>query len=699
MHVVMMLAGLARKDTRVLREAAWLARSGLDVTILARSSSGHFEFSQVAGAQIVRVPIEGRVYRGEVTRRARLRHLGYLPASHMEGRDQAELRKRARKSSDELRFIRAPLPVKVVLKARAETTKHGRRIIEAAVRKVDKGWDAFDRRMGDVELGASWRRTLKGRVDDLELAFGPMLDLLLPDAIHAHDMHVLGVAAHAAYRAKKRGRDVKLVYDAHEYVRGMALFATTTKRGLSAWARLEDEYIGYADEVITVSPEIAEAMQRDHNLPRTPTVLLNVPVPRDDVSTAPSVRRRCGLPDDTPLAVYSGVLHSVRGVEEAILALEKVPDLHLAVVSVPSAYTPQADAMRALAASHGLADRVHLVDPVDAPDVPAYLSSADFGVIPIHGGWLSYDYALPNKFFEYLSAGLPLAVSDLPTMGRLVRAESLGTTFTDGDPESLAEAYRDMLANLPTYTANAVGSGLRAESDWRRQESLLRSVYERTLGVRLRPDGDIDPRPLVLEETPVVSGPRQGPTFVAIGPENHKGWASALAVALADENPDIELEVTAIRGVPTDPYVVHTPHRRTYHEATWQAGRSMFLQRRMTHAVWEEGKPIGGDYGTPTCLEEARALVSSGGRGVIWLHHPPDEHMEMHLEDFVALGIPLFTSSQEVVSVAEDTVQFVARDEAPQRIAEALGIATGRSSSGQPRADERATDAPAAQTD
>ena len=40
MHVVMMLAGLARNDTRVLREAAWLARAGLDVTILARSVSG-----------------------------------------------------------------------------------------------------------------------------------------------------------------------------------------------------------------------------------------------------------------------------------------------------------------------------------------------------------------------------------------------------------------------------------------------------------------------------------------------------------------------------------------------------------------------------------------------------------------------------------------------------------------------------------
>lgn len=674
MHVVMMLAGLARKDTRVLREAAWLARAGLDVTVLARSSSGHVEFSQVAGAQIVRVPVESRIHRGEVTRRARWRHLGYLPAAHVESRDQAQLRKRARKYSDELRFSRSPLPLKVLLKLRNETTNYGRAALESTVRQLDKGWEAFDDRINDIELGASWRRTLKGRVDDLELAYGPMLDLLQPDAIHAHDMHVLGVAVHAAYRAKKAGRTVKVVYDAHEYVRGMALFGGTTKRGLSAWARLETEYIGYADEVITVSPHIAEAIHRDHGLPRTPTVLLNVPVPRDDAESTPSLRRRCGLGEDTPLAVYSGVLHSVRGVGDAILALKEVPGLHLAVVSVPSAHTPQANATRELAAENGLADRVHVVDPVDAPDVPAYLSSADFGVIPLLGGWTGHDYALPNKFFEYLTAGLPLAVSDLPTMSALVRAEQLGTTFTAKDSSSLARAFRELLADLDTYAANARGSRLRAEADWRQQESLLRSLYERVLGVRLRPDGDIDERPLLLEETDVMPAPRQGPTFVAIGPENHEGWASEIASALLEQQPDQHLEVTAIHGKKTDPHVTHTPSRRTYHEALWQAGRTLFLQRRMTHAIWEEAKPIGGDFGTPTCLEEARALLSSGGRGVIWLHRMPNEYVETHLDDFVALGIPLLTSSQEVAEATDDTVVFVAPDEAAARIAECLDL-------------------------
>ena len=53
---------------------------------------------------------------------------------------------------------------------------------------------------------------------DIEIAFGDLIDRLEPDVVHAHDMHVIGVAARAAGRAKLRGKHLKVVYDAHEYV-------------------------------------------------------------------------------------------------------------------------------------------------------------------------------------------------------------------------------------------------------------------------------------------------------------------------------------------------------------------------------------------------------------------------------------------------------------------------------------------------
>ena len=679
MHVVMMLAGLARNDTRVLREAAWLARAGLDVTILARSVSGRVEFSQVAGAEIVRFPIDSTLHRLALAQQTRRRHLGFRQVRSGIGGERADLdlRRVARKQSDELRFARSPLPVKVLLKLRQMASTQSRRAVDHGAQAIDSLWATFDERVKDVELGASWRRTLLGRVDDLEASYGPVLDALEPDAIHAHDMHVLSVAVHAAHRARKKGRDVKVVYDAHEYVRGMALFGKTTKRSLAAWADLESEYIRYVDEVITVSPHIAEAMRVDHHLPRTPTLLLNVPVPGTDPSAAPDLRKRCGVAPDVPLAVYSGVLHGVRGVDDAILALGAVPELHLAVVAVPSASTPQALAVRDFAREHGVGDRVHVVDAVAAPDIVAYLSSASFGVIPIRGGSRSYDWALPNKFFECLAAGLPLVVSDLPTMSELVRAESIGTTFTAGDANSLARAYRAVLDDLDTFTANAVSSTLRAESDWRQQEALLRSVYERTLGVTLRPDGGIDERPLVLQESDYAAELEARPVHIAIGPENRDGWASALATELAAVAPGSEIEVTAIHGNATDPFVAHTPSRKGYRTARWQAARSLVLQRRVTHVVWEDAKAIGGDFHSPTCLDEARRLVSTGGRGVIWLHHVPGETVMEALPDLAALGVPVLSGSEDVVSACEGAAALVALADTATTVAGHLRLDSG----------------------
>lgn len=681
-HVVMLLAGAARHDTRVMREAAWLTRAGLRVTILARSPSGRLEYAEVEGAQIVRVPLEGAVARATTAQRRQRRSLGLgAGAGATDSSDWARakaLRSSAREESDRLRRRRGTVLQKAGLRWGAAVERRVGARREQAREQVAQGWEAFDDWLKDQTFGASWRRTLGGVVDDLELGFGPLLDVLAPDAIHAHDMHVLGVAVHAAERARRGGREVKVVYDAHEYVRGMAIFGNTTARRNAAWAALESEYIGLADEVITVSPQLAEFMRRDHGLPRTPTLVLNVPVPREGTAVLlprPSVRDACGLGPSVPLAVYSGVLRGVRGVDDVVVALPDVPELHLAVVCVPTAQTPQAHATRELAQTHGVADRVHLVDAVPVADVVDYLSSASIGVIPIRGGWTSYDYCLPNKFFECLTAGLPLVVSDLPTMSGFVRAEGLGETFTPGDPATLAAALRHVLDGLDTYREAVRRSTLRVDSAWRHQEVVLREIYERVLGVRLRPEGaHLDHRPLDLHESATRSGRNEDlPDLVCLGPTNHEGWASRVAQHVRAVVPQATVEVTHVNRKRHDPPADVAVSRQDYGSATWQAARRLALHRTLTHAVWEDGRPLGGEFGDPTCVDEARMLSGVGGHGVVWLHVEPSLALQGHLPELQRLGMRVLTAEQ---SVAEDWgVDLVADPaEAGSAVAASLGL-------------------------
>ena len=50
------------------------------------------------------------------------------------------------------------------------------------------------------------------------------------------------------------------------------------------------------------------------------------------------------------------------------------------------------------------------------------------------------EFALPNKFFEYVMAGLALCTTDLPEMARLIREYDLGVTIAAVEPTAIAAA-------------------------------------------------------------------------------------------------------------------------------------------------------------------------------------------------------------------------------------------------------------------
>src|SRR5690606_22846539 len=129
---------------------------------------------------------------------------------------------------------------------------------------------------------ARWR-TEHPEILDLEVAFGHVVDALAPDVIHAHDMHVIGIARPASARAGRAGRRVPWVYDAHEYVPGLSQYGRRSARVIEGWADLENEFIRDADRVVTVSDAIADALRETYGLRRRPTVVLNIPPTVPDV--------------------------------------------------------------------------------------------------------------------------------------------------------------------------------------------------------------------------------------------------------------------------------------------------------------------------------------------------------------------------------------------------------------------------------
>jgi glycosyltransferase involved in cell wall biosynthesis len=245
-----------------------------------------------------------------------------------------------------------------------------------------------------------------------------------PALVHANDYNTMwvGVAAKVLRRSR-------LVYDAHE------LWAD--RSGRPEWRPwlLASEwlFVRLADRTLTVSPGVAEVMGRRYRVP-APTVVRNVP---EQPSRAPLQPEglRAGLP---ALAVYVGLLAPGRGLEQAIRALAAVPGLRLRLMGRSShEYCLE---LTRLAAASGVADRVEYRAPVPSDAVIETIAGADLGLSLIQPICLSYELSLPNKFFEYAAAGLPIVSSDLPVIGALTREEGLGESVPPADVEAIARA-------------------------------------------------------------------------------------------------------------------------------------------------------------------------------------------------------------------------------------------------------------------
>lgn len=91
------------------------------------------------------------------------------------------------------------------------------------------------------------------------------------------------------------------------------------------------------------------------------------------------------------------------------------------------------------------------------------------------------ELALPNKLFEYLHAGLPMVVSDMPSMAGMVRRHGWGEVFSAGESQSLADALRRVFADPNSYAAALGDAAARERFSWERQAETLVQTYDRLI--------------------------------------------------------------------------------------------------------------------------------------------------------------------------------------------------------------------------
>ncbi|TAJ32727.1 glycosyltransferase [Bosea sp. (in: a-proteobacteria)] len=261
-----------------------------------------------------------------------------------------------------------------------------------------------------------------------------------PDLVIANDWRALPLAF-----AAKHSCGARIIYDSHEFA--PEEFADSWRWRVLARhhvVRIEDRYIREADAVATVSDGIADALAQRYGLTR-PTVISNTPA-WQETAFRPTVR---------PVTVlYHGAVVPRRGLETLIESVSLWPAEFRLVIRGPAQGGFQQH-LRNLAAPFG--ERVTLEPAVPPDQVVTTASRADIGIFLLSNSTVHARFALPNKIFEYLAAGLMVISSDLPEIRKILQATGSGLLL----PDFTAEAIAGTLSRL---TAKEIDSCKRRSS-------------------------------------------------------------------------------------------------------------------------------------------------------------------------------------------------------------------------------------------
>ncbi len=232
-------------------------------------------------------------------------------------------------------------------------------------------------------------------------------------------------------------------------------------------ARMRAGLLRRASAIVTVTSGLQEFVVQEYRIPRTRVFVVENGV--DPVLFQPAgqaeSRAALGLPS-RPLACYVGNLVRWQGLDGLLQSLHSVrAPLDLVLVGDG----PDRPYLLQQAGELGILQRLHFAGEVRHGEVPRYISASDVCVAPFSSERNMRSGVSALKLYEYLACGRPVVVTAVPGATELVEAHGCGLVVPTGDPQSLAAAIDQVVAD-PRYGRAALRASeiVRSQHSWDR---------------------------------------------------------------------------------------------------------------------------------------------------------------------------------------------------------------------------------------
>ncbi len=307
------------------------------------------------------------------------------------------------------------------------------------------------------------------------------------DLVYANDYPTLSPAARIA-----RARGARLAYDSHEiYLATVNQFYPSVARFPKSFifsllvdlarrigGRHEQRLIREVDLFVTTNESYASYFRSTYGREQV-DVIRNCPETVKSVPSRNRIRDALGLSPGDRVVLYQGMMNSGRGLSQLVLSAEHL-DERMRIILLGDG--PLRETLLTLVRDRNLSERVRFLDAVPQEHLVAWTAGGDLGMLVLEAINESKRLASANKLFEYMAAGIPMLVSDLPENRRVVDECDSGFLLPDTSPEAIAASIMAVFQD-PDEMRRRGENGRRAHLqryNWEVEKVRLLALLERT---------------------------------------------------------------------------------------------------------------------------------------------------------------------------------------------------------------------------
>ncbi len=260
-----------------------------------------------------------------------------------------------------------------------------------------------------------------------------------------------------------------LVYDSHEYFTGVP---EIQNRPIvkAVWIKLERWIFPNLKTVVTVNQSIASLYKSEYG--KEIKVVRNISDSR--LPARLKSRVELGLPEDAYILINQGAGINVdRGMEEMMEALPLLP-AHVVLLIVGNG-----DALPGLkikAQELNIENRIIFRPKQPYLEMLQYTCAADCGLSLDKPTSPNYKFSLPNKVFDYVKCGIPMVVSDIVEVQKVVRHYHIGEVIKSHAASDIKIAIEKVQkAGKAYYQENLKLAA--AENNWEREQKVWGNIF------------------------------------------------------------------------------------------------------------------------------------------------------------------------------------------------------------------------------